>query len=214
MKSTKSIAVTAALVAIFLSLANWQWNRAADLQKPIKLDNHIYTLEEVAAPAEEISDSSIHKLVKVNGKFLLTRKAQFTNPGKIWDVSLMATDSNAAVLVVRGIAGTENKNNDEATVIGRYFPPQGNDVRENSEYFFSRIDSSLVVTDTELPLYAGFILAESEDPTSNYSKAEIKIGSKVPGYYWQHISYVVIWLLFAVVVLYLPRYQRRLDRGE
>jgi Mg2+ and Co2+ transporter CorA len=31
----------------------------------------------------------------------------------------------------------------------------------------------------------------------------------VPGYYWQHIAYVVIWFLMAVVTLYLPFYQRR-----
>jgi hypothetical protein len=29
----------------------------------------------------------------------------------------------------------------------------------------------------------------------------------VPGYYWQHISYVVIWWLMALVVLFLPFYQ-------
>jgi hypothetical protein len=31
----------------------------------------------------------------------------------------------------------------------------------------------------------------------------------VPGYYWQHISYVVIWWLMALVVLFLPLYGRR-----
>ena len=125
----------------------------------------------------------------------------------------MEIDSNSAVLVVRGIAGTNNKNNNEeseVTVIGRYFPPQGEDTRINSESMFSRIDSSLVVTDTALPLYAGFILATSESPSSGYQLAEIPFAAKVPGYYWQHISYVVIWLLFAAVVLYLPRYQRKL----
>jgi len=213
-KSVRTFFVTALLVAIFLSLANWQWNRASEMKKPIKLDNEIYKLEEIASAGEAVEDFSIHKLVEVNGKYLLTRTAQFTNPGKIWDVSLMAIDSGGAVLVVRGVTGTNNREVDEATVIGRYFPPQGVDTRGNSKDMFSRIDSSLVVTDTELPLYAGFILAASERPSANYQKAEIEIRSRVPGYYWQHISYVIIWLLFAVVVLYLPRYQKKLDRSK
>lgn len=214
MKSVRTFFATALLVAIFLSLANWQWNRASDMKKPIKFDNQIYKLEEIANAGEAVEDSSIHKLVKVNGKYLLTRTAQFTNPGKIWDVSLMSIDSGGAVLVVRGITGTNNREVDEATVIGRYFPPQGVDTQVNSKDMFSRIDSSLVVTDTELPLYAGFILANSESPSANYQKAEIEMRNRVPGYYWQHISYVIIWLLFAVVVLYLPRYQKKLDRSK
>jgi len=31
----------------------------------------------------------------------------------------------------------------------------------------------------------------------------------VPGYYWQHISYVVIWWLMALVVVFLPFYGRK-----
>ena len=115
MKSVRTFFATALLVAIFLSLANWQWNRASDMKKPIKFDNQIYKLEEIANAGQAVEDSSIHKLVKVNGKYLLTRTAQFTNPGKIWDVSLMAIDSGGAVLVVRGITGTNNREVDEAT---------------------------------------------------------------------------------------------------
>jgi hypothetical protein len=36
-----------------------------------------------------------------------------------------------------------------------------------------------------------------------------KLTSKIPGFYWQHLSYVVIWGLMAGVVLYLPFYRRR-----
>jgi hypothetical protein len=42
------------------------------------------------------------------------------------------------------------------------------------------------------------------------TRLEIAVdNSKVPGYYWQHISYVFIWWLMAAVVLYLPFYRRR-----
>ena len=212
MKSVRSFAITALLVAIFLSLANWQWNRASDLKRPITLDKKIYPLEDIAAPGEEIQDASVNKLVSVHGKYLFTRTAKFTNSEKIWDVSLMETDAGSAILIVRGITGSNSFAESDAKVIGRYLPPQGNNTIANSRDSLSRIDSSLVVTDTALPLYAGFILAEQESPTSNYQKAAIEMGKRVPGYYWQHISYVIIWLLFAVVVLYLPRYQKKLDR--
>jgi hypothetical protein len=42
------------------------------------------------------------------------------------------------------------------------------------------------------------------------TRLEITVdNSKVPGYYWQHISYVFIWWLMAALVLYLPFYRRR-----
>jgi cytochrome oxidase assembly protein ShyY1 len=32
------------------------------------------------------------------------------------------------------------------------------------------------------------------------------------GFYWQHISYVVVWWLLAILVLFLPFYTRIRDR--
>ena len=122
MKSARTFVVTAFLVAIFLSLANWQWNRAADMKKPIKTDTKIYNLEEIASAGGPVEDFAIHKLVKVSGTYLFTRQAQFKKPGKVWDVSLMATESGGAVLVVRGVTGSNKSEESEATVIGRYFP--------------------------------------------------------------------------------------------
>jgi hypothetical protein len=31
----------------------------------------------------------------------------------------------------------------------------------------------------------------------------------VPGYYWQHISYVVVWWFMAALVLWAPFYRRK-----
>ena len=59
----------------------------------------------------------------------------------------------------------------------------------------------------------GFILANSEvvdGAKIDRTRLEISVdNSKVPGYYWQHISYVFIWWLMAALVLYLPFYRRR-----
>jgi hypothetical protein len=64
-----------------------------------------------------------------------------------------------------------------------------------------------------MQLYDGFILERSE---STRAGAVVRptisapaLTSGVPGFYWQHISYVVIWWLMALVILWLPFYGRR-----
>jgi hypothetical protein len=47
-------------------------------------------------------------------------------------------------------------------------------------------------------------------PRERIDLAEVK--SKATGYYWQHISYVIIWWLMAVIVIYLPFYRKRQER--
>jgi hypothetical protein len=76
------------------------------------------------------------------------------------------------------------------------------------------LDSSVIVGVTDLELYDGFIVAQSEN-TSNGQLNRTRVAastpvSKVAGYYWQHISYVIIWWLMAAIVIYLPFYRRRI----
>ena len=61
---------TALLVAIFLSLANWQWNRAAELKKPIEVDQSIAPIDSVIAPNDSVTDSIIGRKVSVAGEFV------------------------------------------------------------------------------------------------------------------------------------------------
>lgn len=37
---------------------------------------------------------------------------------------------------------------------------------------------------------------------------------RVAGFYWQHLSYVVIWWLMALLILGLPLYTRRIRKNE
>ena len=67
---------------------------------------------------------------------------------------------------------------------------------------------------TDLNLYDGFINAIDENTSMGHlDRDRISFAAtsnpRIPGYYWQHLSYVVIWWLMAAVVLYLPLYQRR-----
>jgi hypothetical protein len=69
------------------------------------------------------------------------------------------------------------------------------------------------VTSYSGQLYDGFILATGEElngqpiERSRISAPELTAG--VPGYYWQHISYVVVWWFMAALVLWAPFYRRR-----
>jgi hypothetical protein len=66
---------------------------------------------------------------------------------------------------------------------------------------------------TDLDLYDGFLLATGEQVSDGVINREritpAEIKSKATGYYWQHISYVIIWWLMAVIVIYLPFYRKR-----
>jgi cytochrome oxidase assembly protein ShyY1 len=82
----------------------------------------------------------------------------------------------------------------------------------------SRLDSSVIVGLADLELYDGFVVAASEMTRDGELLRDRVVAappvSKVAGYYWQHISYVVIWFLFAVTTIYLMIYQRRSDKVQ
>ena len=203
---------TAFLVAIFLSLANWQWNRAAELKKPIEVDQSIAPIDSVIAPNDSVTDSIIGRKVSVAGEFVSNWIAPGQAENKTWDVGLFKTEDNAMILVVRGFHKNEIPQLGKSKIVGYLVPPQSKNVGESKDNQINRVDSALFVTKTELPLYAPFIQAISEDPDVGYQQVPFELGKKVPGFYWQHISYVVIWFLFALTAIYLMIYQRRLDK--
>jgi hypothetical protein len=95
-------------------------------------------------------------------------------------------------------------------------PRQFEDRVRNSPGVISRIDSSVIVALTDLDLYDGYLVATGEQVSEGVitrdriDVAEVK--SKATGYYWQHISYVIIWWLMAAIVIYLPFYRKRQER--
>ena len=92
------------------------------------------------------------------------------------------------------------------------------DVYSNTEQGpseISRLDSAVIVGLTDLNLFDGYVIAKSEihkgvELVRSRLTAE-KLVSRIPGFYWQHLSYVVIWWLMAAVVLYLPWYRRKVQ---
>jgi len=204
------------LCATFIRLGFWQLNRAGEfqeLQKPY-IERPVINLSQVASPGENLSDDSINQIVRFSGRYL----DQYIAPNQEdkygvrsdWIVGLLQVDSGGAILVVRSISNTEVLPG-KVDITGRLFNRQFDDRAKKSSSQLSRIDPALLVASYDQKLFDGFVLAQSE--SINGIELDIKrpeldpAKPSVPGYYWQHISYVVIWWLMALVVLFLPFYQ-------
>jgi len=204
------------LCATFIRLGFWQLDRAGEfqeLQKPY-IERPVINLSQVAIPGENLSDDSVNQIVRFSGKYL----DQYIAPNQEdkygvksdWVVGLLEVDSGGAILVVRSTSNTEVLPG-KVDITGRLFNRQFDDRAKKSSSQLSRIDPALLVASYDQKLFDGFVLAQSE--SINGIELDIKrpeldpAKPSVPGYYWQHISYVVIWWLMALVVLFLPFYQ-------
>ena len=225
---TKALQAVAVLLiaAIFVGLGIWQLQRAADLKRSLKvattIDTTVVPLESVTQPREAIPAAALNRTVSVSGHYIQNFRApnQVDGAGKVsdWEVALLQVGTQSAILVVRGL-WTERLSNPDIQqsmnidVTGLMVASQYGDRAENNVGVISRLDSAVITSLTDLDLYDGYILARSEfsdgQELQRTRVTEEKINPKIPGYYWQHISYVVIWWLMAAVVLYLPFYRRR-----
>jgi len=204
------------LCATFIRLGFWQLDRAGEfqeLQRPY-IERPVINLSQVASPVENLSDDSINQIVRFSGKYL----DQYIAPNQEdkfgvrsdWVVGLLEVDSGGSILVVRSTSNTEVLPG-KVDITGRLFNRQFDDRAKKSSSQLSRIDPALLVASYDQKLFDGFVLAQNE--SINGIELDIKrpeldpAKPSVPGYYWQHISYVVIWWLMALVVLFLPFYQ-------
>ena len=215
------------LASSFIALGIWQLQRAQDMQKSstIAVDTQIYPLTSLASPTGSIPPESIGKIVSSSGHYIANFKAPNQKDGKgrvaDWEVALLQNETDTAILVVRGLWKDRLANPDivmltSVEINGILLPHQNDDRAENTAQQLSRLDSSLLTGITDMQLYDGFILEQNE---STRASATVRprisapvLTSGVPGFYWQHISYVVIWWLMALVILWLPFYSRRGNR--
>jgi len=224
-KATKAIAVIA-LAAIFVGLGVWQLQRAADLKNSLKvattIDTQVVPLESITTPRVSLPPEAINKTVSVSGQYIQNFRApdQIDGDGKQsdWEVALLQIGTDSAILVVRGLWSERLLNPDiqQSMVIdveGLLVASQYDDRSVNTAGVISRLDSAVITSLTDLDLYDGYVLASKEATrTGSLDRTRVtpeKLTSKIPGFYWQHLSYVVIWGLMAAVVLYLPFYRRR-----
>ena len=215
-----------AIAALFVGLGFWQLQRAADLKESLKVartvDTNVVTLQSVAQPRTGLGEAAFNRTVSLTGKYIASFRApnQVDGNGVVadWEVALAQVDERSAILVVRGLwserlLNPEIQQSMNIDIQGVLVASQFADRADNVPGIISRLDSAVVVGLTDLDLYDGYILARSESQGGQDLQrsrvTEEKINPKIPGYYWQHISYVVIWWLMAAVVLYLPFYRRR-----
>ena len=224
----KAVAVLA-IAAAFFSLGLWQLDRANELEESKKIvpDSKIYQLSDLAAPAASLDSRSVGKKVQLRGKYILTFRApQQTDVADLrsdWEVALMQVDEKSAILVLRGYWKDRLVEPTVAMSTGVDLqaivqPRQFEDVVASAPGVISRLDSSVIISQTDLELFDGFLLAASEEVSDGpILRDRIELAppeSKVGGYYWQHISYVVIWWLMALIVLYLPFYGKGRERDK
>ena len=225
---TKAVQAVAVLLiaAIFFGLGIWQLQRAADLKRSLKvattIDATVVPLQSVTQPRVAIPAAALNRTVSVSGHYIQNFRApnQIDGNGKVsdWEVALLQVGTQSAILVVRGLWSERLSNPDiqqamNIDVTGLMVASQYGDRAENSAGVISRLDSAVVTSLTDLDLYDGYILATGESTRDqSLDRTRVtpeKLTSKIPGFYWQHLSYVVIWWLMAGVVLYLPFYRRR-----
>ena len=226
LKRAFSVLGVLVIASSFVGLGIWQLNRARESQAPVVVSTSVVPLASITQPRIALPLKAALRHVQMRGHYIADFEAPFQvdglgQPGS-WEVGLMQTDSHSAILVVRGL-WSDRKNlilnsTNVLNVTGKLMPHQNDDVTQSDRTVLSRIDSALVVNRTALDLYDGFVIADSESLSgTNIVRMRITppaLKSAVPGFYWQHLSYVVIWWFMAGVVLYLPFYQRRVTQHE
>ena len=215
--------------AIFVGLGNWQLDRAAQvkkLQEPYKeLPKAI--LSDVATPNSNLAGDSVNRIVEFSGSYV----AQYLAPNQMaqveagndvkesdWNVSLMEVDGGGLILVVRGIGLIDTPRGD-VSVTGRIYHRQFEDLAPEAvieDGQLRRIDPALLLSQYSGDYFDGYVIAINEEVNGQIISlpriAADPTKPTVPGYYWQHMAYVVIWWLMALVVLFLPLYSRWRER--
>ena len=194
------------LVASFFSLGQWQLHRAADLKASVKpvADIAEVPLSQILSVGQKFSSMQSERRVTVSGKYI----ANFyvVDAGTRSEVSL------------RGV-GQPAQTNEDVTIGGRLTSPSsdGTDSNTNGPDQLSRIDPVLIAGQFD-QLMNGYITAYAERGSTASSmkfalteSAPLPI-KKVPGFYWQHLLYVVLWWMLILMVIYLWARTIRLER--
>jgi len=204
--------------ATFVRLGIWQLDRAnlvQEISKPVA-DKVEVVIETLIEPRISIPDDAKGRLVRATGRYerILQAPNQSTeNDGlrEKWQVGILKLNNGTGLLVVRGI-GDKSPPAEIIEVHGRLMPSQIEDraVGANLTSELSRLDSTVLLSRVNFDLYDGFVIAITENPESQIERVPApQIVVKAASFYWQHMSYVVIWWLMALLVLCMPLFKRR-----
>jgi cytochrome oxidase assembly protein ShyY1 len=204
--------------ATFVRLGIWQLDRAnlvQEISKPVA-DKVEVVIETLIEPRISIPDDAKGRLVSATGRYerILQAPNQSTeNDGlrEKWQVGILKLNNGTGLLVVRGI-GDKSPPAEIIEVHGRLMPSQIEDraVGANLTSELSRLDSTVLLSRVNFDLYDGYVIAITENPESQIERVPApQIVVKAASFYWQHMSYVVIWWLMALLVLCMPLFKRR-----
>ena len=198
---------------IFFRLGIWQLDRARLMQEISKpqAERPTISLTSVAEPNQSLDTDALNRVVTMRGKYIgnVIAPNQEDSEGRTatWLVGIFEVAGSGKIAIVRGIADRIPPVTDtEVEVEGRLVPSQiNNKFGEVKPGTLSRVDSVLLLSEYGSDFFDGFVIARSENPESGITKVPSPIPAvKVAGFYWQHISYVVIWWLFAILALAAP----------
>ena len=214
------------IVTIFIGLGLWQLDRARSLKEILNAPPPPVAapvaLQELAEPRAALDKKNDSKPMTASGFYVANFRAPNQKDGdgvvKDWEIALLQVDTTAGILVVRGLWSERLREpkvsmSNQVELVGILRASQSEDRALNSPGVISRLDSSVIVSLTDLDLYDGYVIAVDEKVREGVIERirvtpELRT-ARIPGFYWQHISYVVVWWLMAAVVLYLPIYRRR-----
>ena len=197
-------------------LGMWQLHRAQamNVATAVKPDQPLVALTDVASAGMNLPIKAINRIVYADGIYSTSYLArdQKISEGKVanLDVRLLKLSSGHSVLVVRGVASEPlDVINSDIYLTGRLYPRQNVDRAFAKPGELSRIDPALVVSKENPFLYDGYIVLQSEKiggkSSSNTSFIPTpQISQQVAGFYWQHISYVVVWWFMGALLLIAP----------
>ena len=212
------------LSGIFVELGVWQLHRAAATKKlaSIQPEKVIVILEDVASAGSNLRGTAYNRLVKFDATYVKSYIApgQPINETAQADllVSLARLPDLRGILVVRGLNdSTLRPTTGVVHIFGRLYPRQNQDYDRGGEGKLSRLDPALVAGTKNLNLFDGFVVATSEIDSNNQVIGGSRILapqliSTVGGFYWQHIAYVITWWFMAILVLFVPFYERLSQR--
>ena len=204
------------LIYTGFELGMWQLNKAQSLSESTAAqpDKPLIALSEVASAGLNMPIKAVNRIVSASGTYAdkYIARDQKIEGEKLadLDVRILNLDTGYSVLVIRGVAIEPLIDISQGVqVTGRLYPRQNVDRAFPKTGELSRIDPALVVSEQTPFLYDGYVVLRSEtgsnSEVANFAPIPSpQISQKVSTFYWQHISYVVVWWFMAVLLLIAP----------
>ena len=203
----------------------WQLHRAQalNLSTAPQPDQPVIRLDQVSSAGKNMPIKAVNRIVSAEGNYaaIYIARDQKIADEKIadLDVRLLKLSSGHAVLVAREVLDQQGSQvTGPVAITGRLYPRQNVDRAFAKPGELPRIDPALVVSKANPFLYDGYIILKSEEISGQSSTLSLipseQISQKLPGFYWQHISYVVVWWFMGLLLLIAPAFPQFRARGD